>query len=373
MAKEKLPAETPDGKAAANIGLGELGQMLKKRRASAPAKKPDATTPKPAKSEQSDGEGEAESDDALSQTANQEPEAEGEQPEGEGSGEDTTGGDAEGEAEGEGEGEPEKPEKKGVQARIDTLTRQKMELREENQELRGELREMRDRLAALERDQPEAKQPEHPAAATFTADRDVRQLDSQIADMESFLKFARDNPEGGEFEENGKTYQMGADQVKAYSGQAERQLRRLEAKREARLETLRVDFDTQRRQSHDKAVKLYPWIEKKDSPEFQDAVAILRENKGLMARPDFELVVARMVVGSRLEQAAVKKGGKPSKPSSTPPPVVTHTPNAAPTRGQKPTEKTAEEKQFGETGRVGDLGKLLAQRRQVRKQTAQAA
>lgn len=207
----------------------------------------------------------------------------------------------------------------------------------------------------------------------FASDPAVVEIDRTLADVEAFLDFAAQHPDGGSFEDGGKTYELDAEQMRAFKAKSEKERIRLSSKREARLESARQTFQTQRAAAHAEAVKLYPWIELKDSAEFQEAIRLIRANPGVMQHADFELVVARQVAGTRLEAEARKKlNGSTGKPagSRTPAPVVTRSGEAAPRVNGTDKQAKATETQFRSTGKVDDLAKMLAERKRARMQPA---
>ena len=223
----------------------------------------------------------------------------------------------------------------------------------------------------------------HPAAEAFESDNGVVEIDDELGHIDRFKKWADGNPEGGTFKAGEKTFVMDSDSIRDNLAQLENRKIRLEAKREVRLERLRDDFKTGREKAHIEAVKLYPWITDKGTPEFQEALSIIRANPDVLKRVDFELVVARQVVGLRLEKEALKKG-KPGKPGAAAPrtgaanggapaPVVTFSPSASPKPEKSAASVSAAEKQFRDGGgKEGDLSKLLAQRRLARIEAAKA-
>lgn len=365
-------AESPN--ASANLSVGALGKLIterkSKRASSAPVKLSDAEPAAATASEQTDaasGDTDAQDETSL-ESAAAKPEAEG-ATEGEAKPKGAED-DEEGDAAAEGD-DPSKAIRK-MQKRIDKLTAKwkEAEERAENAE----------RVAAeppKPAAQSQARQPD-PLDQQFARDRDVLDMDGQLAGLDNFMAWASENPDGGEFTENGKSYQLSGDELKQYRLQSERNARRLESRREARLESLRTQFHNERLKNHDAAVKLYPWIEQKESAEFQEAVSLLRANPTLMHKPDFELTVARMVAGERLEREALRKskpGAVKPKPAvnTIPTPVVTRTLNATPKVDATRKSADAAEQKFQQSGRVEDLTTLLAQRRTDRLKAANAA
>lgn len=362
---------------------------------SAPAKpkpaKPAAPAPSPAKSEQANEDG-AQPDLSHPETEDSAALAAAAKAAAEGGGDDdgkTKGdeqppekpekGEGEGDEPPEGEGDEEGAEKapempkavRDLQKRVGKLTEQRNEAREELAELKAQVEQLKAKGPGDDRAESE---PPHPAESTFGSDRTVAEIDTDLRDIETFLAWADKNPQGGTFKAGQKTYELTEDDVIDNRRQGMSQRSRLDARRETRIEHLRQKFDEGREGSHAEALKLYPWIAKKDSAEFQEALAIIRQNPDLLKRVDFELVVARQVVGQRLETEAVKKK-KPALPGQRPAtPIVTHSPSAAPKpSGKADATVSAAEKQFREGGgRESDLSNLLAQRRLARLEAAKA-
>jgi hypothetical protein len=382
MAKKSSAAASPEAPAAeaqsGNMTLAQLASTISKGRKAASSQSAAAdgdTAASTASSEQANVDGEteivpsqsAESDDstALAEAAQAEettePTDEAESP--------TEGDEADPEA---------KAEKKSIEKmekRIDKVTEQRNSAREE-----AEYWKQKAMQAEQGREQP-ATAKAAPANATderFANHPAIAEIDQGLNDAEAFLAWSAKHPEGGTFTEGGKNYELSAEEVASYRATSEKEARRLSARREARLEAMRGEFDQQRRASHAEAVRLYPWIEQKSSAEFQEALVVIRENPGLLQRPDFELVVARYVAGNRLEREAVKKlAGNPAgatarpKGGTVPTKVVTQAASAAPrstAQGEATRAAESQMKQHVEKGRIStnDLGKLLAQRRQAR-------
>jgi len=382
MAKETETTEpAADATASSNMTLAQLGERMAKGRKAPSASKPapaaaETATPETSSEQAESGEAKPdlshpETDDSAALAA----EATAEQTDAGPDDDPGTVHSDEGEVEGAAaaEGEPAKPKAvRDLQKRVGRVTEQRNELREENAELKA-------RLAGLEKSAPQPKAA-HVADGTFDGERNVQEATEALAGVRAFLKWADANPDGGSFSEDGKTYELSAEDVRSYRRQSEEESIRLHTKREARLERLRADFDTQRAATHAEAVKLYPWIEQKASAEFQEALAVIRENPGVLKRADFELIVARQVAGQRLEREALKKakaGQQAGKPAGQRPvtPVVTFSPTAArkAASGEQNATVSAAEKQFKDGGgREGDLSKLLAQKRLARLEAAKA-
>jgi len=369
--------------ASGNITLAELGKRMatgrskKAATSSAPAKAAGdgaKTATSAASSEQADADeaktalstSESEDSNALAAEATA-AEAEVEPAE---TAADTEGTEA---AEASEDGEQADKGVRDLQKRVGKLTAQRNEAREALAELKAEVDQLKEQLHQAK---PQAQEA-HPGDRSFGRDRTVQEIDMTLQGVEGFLQWADQNPDGGTYAEGEKSYQLSDEDVRSYRRRCENDRIRLNARKEARLETLRLDFDARRAAAHDEAVKLYPWVTQKGSPEFQDAMQVIQRNPAVLEQPDFELIIARQVTGQRLEREAVKKLAKPA--AKTAPravtPVVTHSPSTTQAKGANAAATvSALEKQIHEAGKVSvhDLSKLLAQRRQARLEAAKA-
>jgi len=376
-----VAAESPN--ASANISVGALGQMLNERRAKRTSSAQPVSDANEAASPDSQHTEEASDTELKAETTLQ---TEVEQPEAD---QEVAPEVTEDETEEASSDEPPEEEGKGkekVPKAIRDLQKRVNKLTGTLKEAEKRMAEAEQRAAEAERKlaQPNATSPAQkasdPMEGVYSADREILDIDAQVQRFDQFAAWAEDNPSGGTWQEkDGKTYELSAEDVRAYRLEAQRSARRLESRRESRMESLRNEYKAAREKSYAQAVKLYPWIEQKTSVEFQEAVALLRANPELMRRPDFELVVARMVVGERLEKEALKKAktfnGKPTRPvgNSTPPPVVTQSPSAVPKTDGGRQRTAAAEQAFQQSGKASDLAVVLAQRKAARAMAHNAA
>lgn len=211
-----------------------------------------------------------------------------------------------------------------------------------------------------------------PAATAAGQAPALAKLDARLASLREALRWCDANPDGGELNEGGQAVTYDAARVAAMKARAGDMIETL---REERLETsveLKQQFKMQRETANAAAVRHYPWMNKKESPEWQIASGILRESPGLLGRPDATLLVGRYIAGLKAEQAAAKAARTKTASSAgrTPPAVVTHAGAAAP-KGQPGggAVRVAEE-QFRTSGSVEDLTRLLASRQAARKAQA---
>lgn len=225
---------------------------------------------------------------------------------------------------------------------------------------------------------PDAAQQQAAAAAVlpgrevFERDASVQQMNEQLQSVEEVLRWARKNPDGGTVTTDKGEVEYSADQVQRYTEWADSERVRLMAERSTTVAQLRHDFMQARQTNFAKAVQLYPWLENKGSPEFQQALEVIRQNPGVVHTPDMELRVARYVEGLKLETANAKKTATPParRNGTNPPPVVTHSPNGTSRNGSAAKPAAAAEAQFKTSGRVDDLGKMLVEQRRARRQAA---
>lgn len=384
MPRETVAAVAAESQtASANITVGALGQMLNERRAKRTSSAQPVSDANEAASPDSQHAEEASDTELKAETTLQ---TEVEQPEAdqevapEATEDETDEASSEETPEEEGKGKEKVPKAiRDLQKRVNKLTGTLKEAEKRMAQAEQRAAEAERKLAEPNAASPTQKASD-PMEGVYSADREILEIDAQVGRFDQFAAWAEDNPSGGTWQEkDGKTYELSAEDVRAYRLEAQRSARRLESRREARMESLRNEYKSAREKSYAQAVKLYPWIEQKSSVEFQEAVALLRANPELMRRPDFELVVARMVVGERLEKEALKKAkisnGKPGRPvaTNTPPPVVTQSPTAVPKTDAGRQRTAAAEQAFQQSGKASDLAVVLAQRKAARAMAHNAA
>lgn len=214
---------------------------------------------------------------------------------------------------------------------------------------------------------------------------EVAKLDQQIAASQQVLNWAEatlDDAQAQGVNEvevsdgKGGTVKYTLAQVRQFKASANSNLTQLNARKETRVARLQEEHVTQVKAAQKEANTRYAWTKNEKSPEFQEAVSILREVPEITLRATWPLDVADMVAGrmARLNGSKTVKpaealgkplAGKP-KGGTKPPPVVTAPGAAAPRveAGQKEVQEA--EKRFKQTGRVADYEKLVAARGRAR-------
>jgi hypothetical protein len=200
----------------------------------------------------------------------------------------------------------------------------------------------------------------------------IRTLDDQLVKLKAAVKWADDNPDGGEYRDaKGQMVAVGADELRNSRHQWQDHILQLTSRREAKLVHIEAQDEVARGQHHVEALKVYPWLAKKDSAEFQEALQVLREHPGLPRRPDFELVLGDVVMGrmARTARGATRlakvNGTSPHRPALTPAPVVTLPTSAVPSIRSGQAQLQQAEKQFAASGNYRDLKEMfVAKRRQ---------
>lgn len=317
------------------------------------------------------------SDSEDGQPEEEEPNDDGEQPE-EGEEPDADGDD----------GEPKTVAK--LQKRIHQLADQRDAERNQRIELERRLEEVERRL---NHDDQTPGPPQHPASAGMAGyqqqqapTEEIAKLDRDIAWYNEFRDWARENPDGGTFQPSGgKPIEVAPEQVDSFSKEVDRSLPQLHADRTIKIHQYQTTLQAKAQESHNKAIRLYPWLENRESAEFKEALGIIRQHPHLLQDPEHELLVGRMVEGSKAERAkgkgkgALKRSGSrrstPSPEGEPPAPVVVRpASSAARRRASNDADDDVSEaaQRFSSSGRVTDLKNMLASSHRARR-TARAS
>ena len=203
---------------------------------------------------------------------------------------------------------------------------------------------------------------------------EVQQLDAEIAQAQSVLRWASANPEGGFETVDGKEREFSAEQVRNIRDGVVQELARLNARRELTVQRLTETVQTARAQSVDVALNAYPWIKNPESAQMKELATINASLPkpvlaALNALPEGPLLAADLIAGRMARiQAATRPASKPA-PRPTPQPTASA---AAPVRVNPGQQKVAEvESAVKSRGRM--TVDQLAQRSAAKRQSAQAA
>jgi hypothetical protein len=201
----------------------------------------------------------------------------------------------------------------------------------------------------------------------YSDNPDIRQINDALANVEAVLNWTDENPDGAE-NVNGVDYD--AARVRQIRAQAVRRQNALIARREARIVQIDQDYASARGKSLEQAKTAYPWLNNRASTEYQEATAILQRLPGIMADPDYPMIIGDYFRGRAARQAAARKSpatlsAKP-KPATTPTPVVTASASTAVKVNSKQKELQAAEDEFAETGSMETYKKVLKLKQQLR-------
>jgi hypothetical protein len=272
---------------------------------------------------------------------------------------------------GDAEGEEALP--KGVrklQRRVDTLTKRLADEREAREDAERLLREAR------QSGKQSTQAPGKPSSAVAVGDRfaahpEVREVSEQLEQVEAVLTWAESHPDGDEVEVEGQLRSFSAEQVGKIRRDSLRKQIQLETRRESRLADLAKQDQQIRLQSRDAALKTFPWMTTKTSPEYQEAVEIIRQNPSVQYFPEWPMLIGDLIEGRRARLAKAKAAAaKPRKPAQTPTPMATGSATAPPRSDPMSAELKAAKEQFDQTGSTEDLKSLLTAQRRARQKAA---
>lgn len=228
-------------------------------------------------------------------------------------------------------------------------------------------------VAELQTTKVNGQETKHPAASTpaepYGSHPEISQLNEQLAEVESVLNWTDQNPDGFQSEDGKLNYD--AARIRQVRAQAVRKQQALLARKEARVVQLEQEYNAARSQNLGRAREIYPWMQTKTSPEYQEATAILQRFPALLEDPEYPLIVGDYMRGrnARLAASAAKSPPMLSikpKASTTPTPVITASAGTAPKIDPLQKQIQAAEAEFETTGSMEAYKKVLKLKRQVR-------
>lgn len=199
-------------------------------------------------------------------------------------------------------------------------------------------------------------------------DETLASYDQRIAAARQMIAVAAANPDGMSREEaDGKVVEFSADQLRRMAAAATADLAALSAQREVRASQLTAVRESRLKQDLETARATYPWIGDPSSPRYREAMELVRQNPGLMARDDVVWLVAGAVEAQAARAAgATQKAAK--APTGKPTPVATK-PAGAPVKASSFDRELAEAEQRAErTGSTADFQRVLALKARMRQQ-----
>lgn len=201
----------------------------------------------------------------------------------------------------------------------------------------------------------------HPAVARVTG---------ELNQVDHWLSWCEDNADGGTVPNGKDTVELNAQQVKSLRSQLERERTELLVRKSQTESEARAEYQQAYKEHHTTAVSHYAWMRNTNSPEAQEAQAILKAAPGFKAFPDYELMLGDFITGKQLRLAKAKANGngtvKRPAPQREPTRVVAEPPGSVATR--KAPEKAKKEEadsQFRKSGSTRDLASSFAASRRA--------
>jgi hypothetical protein len=233
--------------------------------------------------------------------------------------------DSEGEVEGEAdqstdeEGEPESSLSRGVQKRINKLVAAKKAAQAKLQEQEARLISMQQELEATKASTPTVRQD---ASNSFESITSVQELEKEFKQAVNTIVWCEQNPDGGEIPmPNGETLEVTSKQVQAMKSIAIKN-------KDLEIPT-RYQYLQQQQVADPTIVQDFPWYKKPESPEYQAAMAIVRDFPEIKRRPDWKHLAGIVVEGLKAytdrkskPTTAVPIKRAPSQPALKAPPSV---------------------------------------------------
>lgn len=235
---------------------------------------------------------------------------------------------------------------RGVQKRIDKLTKRVKERDEQIADLKAKLDE------APEPGNDLAPAPPPMADNPFTGATTLKDIEREEHNAEQVLDWCDDNPDGALINTKEGEVEYSSDDVRDARKRANKALRKWLPERKA--------WVAEHNQSREYAEKHYEWWKDKSSNEFQAAQSILREFPEIQRFPDYQVIVGDTLQGMMMrinsDKESPRKSAKPKKAPKQP---------TAPTAEPAPVDESAARSSsarqaFEKSGDVEDLARVLA-------------
>ena len=258
--------------------------------------------------------------------------------------------DADGEDEAEADdAEPEAEETpRGVQKRIDKLTKRAKEAEEKLADEKAK-RIDAENAPAEQATTTAPVTPENPFANLTT----LEDVQREEHNAEQVLDWCEDNPDG--------TLVQTKEGEIDYSAEEVRDIRKKASKAIRKWLPQRQQWVQENQQNEEYAHKTYSWWKDKSAAEYQAASNILREFPEIQRFPDYKVIVGDTLMGMqmRLSQEAGAKKAKKAAPKKAPKQPTAPTAEPAPIDGSAARSSSARTR-FDETGDRDDLAQLIA-------------
>jgi hypothetical protein len=231
---------------------------------------------------------------------------------------------------------------KHIQKRIDKITAKRREAEADADRLRKELEEMR---AKKDEAIPAPTRSKNP----FRSITDEAALQKAVEQARQVRDWCEENPYGGEIpRSDGTSVHVDETEVRRMKVQA---LKDIESNipEQAQFINARKHFDPIAEQE-------YPWWKKKDTKEYQTAVALLKNFPELTAFPDYKLVIGDFVLGMQARQAkkVVRTESGPRRA-----PIQPSRPSTSPSSHSNTKNVSEVQSRFLKTGSKDDLASLI--------------
>lgn len=230
------------------------------------------------------------------------------------------------------------------------------------------------KFGALDGAAPQQEPSPAPAASAFPEHDhpEIAEIDAQIGAYEAHLQWLDANPDGGEYrDDQGRLLaNITPERVGAMKRAAERKVTELTARRASRAERINEEHQQAVRDADRQAVERYPWLNSPETPEHQQASALLAEMprsvvQALQSVPKARLYLGALVEGMKAQQARAQRT-PPARP--TPPKVMappsSAAPRSTPQDGLK-TQLAEAEAAFEKSQSTNDYKRVLKLRRQM--------
>ena len=251
---------------------------------------------------------------------------------------------------GEDEAEAEDAEEetpRGVQKRIDKLTKRAKEAEEREAKLKAEL-------------DSKGSEPEKVVTAPVTPENPfanvtkLEDLQREEHNAEQVMDWCDDNMDGAVVKTSDGEMEYSAEEVRNIRKNASKALRKHLPQRQ--------QWIRENQQNEEYANKTYKWWEDKTSTEYQAANNIIREFPEVQRFPDYKVIVGDTLMGMQMRLAAEQQAKQPKKAAATKKaPKQPTAPTAEPAPVDESTARSSSaRKRFSETGDVDDLAQLIA-------------
>lgn len=231
-----------------------------------------------------------------------------------------------------------------IQKRIDKITAKRREAEAEAERLRLELEEVKSK-----KDEPVVPRSKNPFGNVLNE----AELQKKLEQARQIRDWCEENPYGGEVPKgDGTVIHMDESEVRKMKINA---LKDIETNIPAQAQFIQA-----RRHFDPIAEKEYPWWSKKDTKEYNTAVALLKNFPELGAFPDYKLVIGDFVYGMTNRQMRQVK--ESSAPIQRRPQYQPARPSVSPSASNQNTNATEMEKRFIKSGSRDDLASLIEAR-----------